>query len=675
MDPSSRDIDDLLQRLSVRAAALKQSARSCPLHPRALGSNKPIDEQREQQDGLIVTFQKSVTLLELETGTLLQQGPPQQRDLASLYASLHAVEQADREVLGLKRYLDTHSADEKKEALPENRRDADCASDERLGRLRRHIDSVQKCMEEYRTHIRHSTEVISRSSQRPLSILDLPDELLLMVFRNIRGNAAWDLAGSTFDIQTLSNIQNARLTCRRFLYTSSPFLFGFLTFDISARTLSDLKTLSEHPVLYKSICSVELNLNIYHADMVRDIRSFASICARKLRREERDSYHPTWTDLSSAEWYAQEALGKAVSTAWEQFSLGGHVSPEHEVYIEDLKTGYEELLRHSEEQQRLIDDKSFAQSFGEALAKMPRIQKLIFADDDEDQQHWKIMRKRIGASRKVPMNSFRNGSMVVYVGPREAYIHGQPIIPLDIPILVLSAMSQYRSSVDSLAFHFFDGGVGSNSIGLVPDSKAVENLRLFAKQLKSFTFVMSYFDTDSSLTEIQRDIHMFFSPLLSGRSLEELLLHYHSNSHTPLLMTFQERPNLSVSDIEDVALHESELRRIFGPIRKTTKALMSDSDRRGKFGVRIRLSFARLLSGSWASVLDLLRGHVTRDSLIHSPSGGECDTMSSRDYKRIFKPAVLGMRTLAELYIQNCDPDAINPLRVNSTTNETGPTV
>ena len=92
------------------------------------------------------------------------------------------------------------------------------------------------------TSIRRDLE--PRSLGRP-GILDLPDELLMDIFKHAKGG---------------SDVRNIRLACRRFCSTSSHHFLGCLNVCLTASSLAKAQEISHHPITSRGIRILHISL-------------------------------------------------------------------------------------------------------------------------------------------------------------------------------------------------------------------------------------------------------------------------------------------------------------------------------------------------------------------------------------------------------------------------------
>lgn len=114
-----------------------------------------------------------------------------------------------------------------------------------LDMSRQHVTKQTEDMlklEERRDNIRLAINEQLRPLLRPLTVLDLPDEVLMHIFDYVRGETGMhDL--DFFDHRTgdVKQVKNLRLTCRRFCDASSHLLMYYVKVEMTPQSIAYLK--------------------------------------------------------------------------------------------------------------------------------------------------------------------------------------------------------------------------------------------------------------------------------------------------------------------------------------------------------------------------------------------------------------------------------------------------
>lgn len=113
-----------------------------------------------------------------------------------------------------------------------------------------------------RDHLRKTINAEVRSKLRPLRIMDLPDELLMRIFTYARITFYKDEFCSFerhLNFDTVADIKNLGLTCRRFCNASSHLLLQSLRVDMTKpSSLERLEEVSRHPTIRKGLDMSEM---------------------------------------------------------------------------------------------------------------------------------------------------------------------------------------------------------------------------------------------------------------------------------------------------------------------------------------------------------------------------------------------------------------------------------
>jgi hypothetical protein len=143
------------------------------------------------------------------------------------------------------------------------------------------LEPLQQAIEPMKSDIRISVNNVSRPTLRPLKLLDMPDEVLIKIFEDIKG---W--TGNMAPFYELGNmgedVKNLRLTCRRFCSTSSDLLLRFVRVELNPSSLSQFEEISRHPTISNGVRCVRVVLPLYNATLAQDISTFAQHNAQEL---------------------------------------------------------------------------------------------------------------------------------------------------------------------------------------------------------------------------------------------------------------------------------------------------------------------------------------------------------------------------------------------------------
>ncbi|KAI0547054.1 hypothetical protein F4679DRAFT_555675 [Xylaria curta] len=239
-------------------------------------------------------------------------------------------------------------------------------------------------------------------------MLDLPDELLVRIFDFVRyrhlrpGCGRREFFSQRRHCPETRDVQNVRLTCRRFYATSSHLLIDYLHVELQTWSLCRLQDISHHPIICKSIRGISVNLATYSSELAGNPQMFASTWAQQHRQHTKwiRSYlaqqryrrrrNPNFSDISrpsNADLTTILRRCDLVGQAWQEVAdSGGHI-PESDPYAEALQICQNEYRQRYEDQQYLLESERFVQDIVAALARMPSARHLKFEDDSTKISH------------------------------------------------------------------------------------------------------------------------------------------------------------------------------------------------------------------------------------------------------------------------------------------------
>lgn len=111
---------------------------------------------------------------------------------------------------------------------------------------------------------------------------DLPDELILEICRRVHDSPVPESMPQSSDEdwarydQGTRDIQNLRLTSRRFNRISSEFLIKFVVVDVSSQSLARLQKIMQHPAIGRGVSMVRIRLRRYDWMLCHFPQTYAS---------------------------------------------------------------------------------------------------------------------------------------------------------------------------------------------------------------------------------------------------------------------------------------------------------------------------------------------------------------------------------------------------------------
>lgn len=214
-----------------------------------------------------------------------------------------------------------------------------------------------------------------------VAIMDLPNELLLSIFDNLN----WRLEDPDFSFDRgdhgdyQEDIQNIRLTCRRFHDNSSHLLVRQLEISLSISSLKHLEEVTRHPKVWQRV--LKIDLSYYSSVKAHDLESFAEMCGEKLGKKK--TSFKTLIDGSDQARSAklsqegrknvEDGIEKAqrILSSWEPFTDETPIEERAslETVAVALQRGHQRYREFSQQQQEILRDGYFARIVAEAAAR------------------------------------------------------------------------------------------------------------------------------------------------------------------------------------------------------------------------------------------------------------------------------------------------------------------
>ncbi|KAI1375780.1 hypothetical protein F4677DRAFT_100698 [Hypoxylon crocopeplum] len=542
--------------------------------------------------------------------------------------------------------------------------------------LLRCSSSLLHSMDQYRSCVRERIQTLVRKRLRPLTVLDLPDELLIQIFSHVRGHLFTIDAFSTFFTGHVRDIQNVRLTCQRFCGASSHLLFNRVSVDLRPESLSQLEEISRHPTIGKGVRSVRLQLLFYHSELSNDLRRFAEVWSLRLAHDmdylmiaarRPRSLASLYEDLSHADVDPILEKCSSVLEAWEHFAHSGEDLPGSEAFVEALRTAHREYQRLFDIQTRLLEDRGFTQAFAGAIARMPHAKSLVIEDGiaSSSQPFYKGINEPNALCR----------TYLEALSTRSADLYGLGLnFSMDLVLNILAAIPGAGASLRGVKI---DIACAGDTALLASSPSTRRHISVLSKQLGSAFIRFGKLQQGSS-ANTRSGFYQLLLVILDTDSLERINLDLgdiKTEESSPFnigpVLNRQKRPNLSNLSLRGVAFHATELELFTGSLRP--RGYLGNYLESSYFrGVHFHLTGLRLLSGTWMGVLDLLRAKSGNFSSIDGLSGAECEDMSKEEYDRVFTRPVdrFGSSSwkkpsLAEEYVGSHYCNYPNPLRVD----------
>ena len=160
-----------------------------------------------------------------------QSSPAGEYDLDELYRQLREIDVSDQQLTNEIHWIGTYQRIMRDSASLDGTSMEELATGFPQDFLDRHrailsgtLTSCQKLLSKLRATIQKDINICSRPSLRPLTIMDLPDEILAKIFKYVKGFEPEATYPTLMYNLHVGEIKNLRLTCRRIPALISCFL-------------------------------------------------------------------------------------------------------------------------------------------------------------------------------------------------------------------------------------------------------------------------------------------------------------------------------------------------------------------------------------------------------------------------------------------------------------------
>ena len=233
----------------------------------------------------------------------------------------------------------------------------------RHGRAPRMRDELLGAFEPRRQLLRSRALDLSRGAVRPLKITDLPLEILRFVFDELRDYGLpkrlpqmgyRGLAGSDCTLDAARKRRRAigplRLVSRLFCELATPFMFPVLLVQLSQASLDFVDKISKHPGMAAGVRGIRIYLGYRPREYVDDIARFYDWRRDQIQNRENLFRH----------------------------IMRGALTPLTEYQELLIERGYAEFCRLHDEQNRLLEERTFVDALAAAMARMPNARSIAF---------------------------------------------------------------------------------------------------------------------------------------------------------------------------------------------------------------------------------------------------------------------------------------------------------
>jgi hypothetical protein len=493
-----------------------------------------------------------------------------------------------------------------------------------------------------------STNRFSRLFLRNLTLLDLPDEILLEIFEYVEAQSPLP----NFHWIPSEDIKALRLVCRRVCSISSQLLVRVIHLDVHQESLERLEEISRHPTISKGVQAVKVVLHLYNSSFT-DIEHFISYYAQGAESQI-DMYEDVKMWEFGSPSISKEAASEMIARGREVAAtlrrlLSGERSEEvdhYRVRVGEIHQRYRMLLQR---QDSLIQSETFYRAVGSAIARMPCARALLF-DDFHDRQYHGINPRALMVPGTDIWERLSSCMLQPLIGYEAKRAHLEPpdyqcVIPL------VDAVRHAGAFLHHLIIKLSSPG---QPMDLVPTPDLRPLFSSGMQQLRTFSFELSR-DHDDNDDQDADEVHEFLSACLDTSNLQSLSLDMRGGpqeEHFPLRLRQIINRNQSLHKLNNISLRQFAFDHadLIAFVRRLPKPMY-----------RLHMNSVRLLSGSWREALDALREKQPRIALFTEAYGAECDGMTEEEYNRVFKKEMFGRRTEAAAYISGRWPS--NPIQ------------
>ncbi|GFF32158.1 conserved hypothetical protein [Aspergillus udagawae] len=264
-----------------------------------------------------------------------------------------------------------------------------------------------------RIALRAGAMELSRAKIRPMTIVDLPAEILLQIFGYLQDARIGRLAqigwrsppwGYELDIvrgTARETIRQVRLVCSLFNDLASPLLCPILRVDLDQESLNGAVELLKRPRIAQGVHAIQVGLQYRPKELVSDCPKFKDHCKKQLEQVVGYWVGETWSlEYESDDetvWpppltVYREAIRKydKISRSWDSYFNSDESDGDDDVaeseadeHMEIFVRGYNEYRKKHEEQLHLITTGSFITTLTSCISQLPNTVILGFTDEME----------------------------------------------------------------------------------------------------------------------------------------------------------------------------------------------------------------------------------------------------------------------------------------------------
>jgi hypothetical protein len=499
-----------------------------------------------------------------------------------------------------------------------------------------------------------------RVTVTPLKVVDLPQEILSMIFANFEDVPTppiQDPVGSTSFEEDLpkpdvASIKSIRLTCRAFCEAGSRFLLPVVDVSFTRACVQRLEEISNHPSISRGVQIIRIHTDAYNHSLANSLNQFCCQISQKLgvlpftfatqatsvqRQVTKDCLlaglipKPKFLKIRGLQMALKdaqelEAIVDKLIHRVDQAAL--HLDPFETKINKAIVKAHEEYKQRYLEQESLAKDARICANISTAMSLMPSVQRLCITEcgprkpeilgdslyEPVDVQKWRSALKS--------SNIFRN--MMLHTGtcpPTLLEWKGEPPFSLVLQLpLLLSAGSRNLTHLD-----IDIPPIGETSLGI--ESRHLESLRRACQQLKSIKVRMKRFRNFLDILGNPATVYALLEPMLASPGLEVVKLDLSTQCELFLvsdpesigsLLTGLSWNKLRTIHLSHVAIEADKLREVLG---------------KAPGRIHLDLNGIFLMEGTWAEALEILRAKADSSSRVVNPRGVgvELNSLSTKE--------------------------------------------
>ncbi|KAG8169441.1 hypothetical protein KVR01_000186 [Diaporthe batatas] len=537
------------------------------------------------------------------------------------------------------------------------------------------LEELVEIVETQQAAARHLHQLRARALRKEdIGIMDMPAEVLSAIFQNFQPPLDFStISPSSYeydeaaDVETIKSI---RLTCRWFCQNSSHLLIAGLRVSPDRASLDRLKSVSSHPEIWTGERVLDIDLRYYSAQMAGDFRAFATLRLQYLKTSL--SFLETWLNSAdshflkkqeppiSREQYLKQrpdflprgmlilsAINgrrqlRRVRSKWgsliDRLRKGNSVqgSAQPDAAIRALQRGHKRYQELYQEQQRLIQDGSFARAVAETAAAS-RSKIWLYMSDGRRSTPESDLHQLAKSNFLSFIEPHHQDHALSYIAQPDSWWHSAGYDnPEELPHSLLYeiplAMRMVETKLAKLEVRM------DYPAHMLDLSMSDEQLSSFEKATKDLeTFIFSPIPEHDDPWADDEDLRGLYAYLRAamGRSI---VPNFHLDLYVGTEKIDDAQPPIGplVSGSTSSNWHglKSAVLANFDVGIEDLKTLTDMLEP----GTKLRLMNTDLKSGTWAEALDCLRSKVSQDSdsWLINPSGAECVGMTTNEYQEIF---------------------------------------